>query len=307
MKVLVIGGTGWVGHHIAHKVAGHGHAVTVLSRGTGGRFAPPANAEMIRADKNDTEAFRALLQRLHMDIIIDSVPTQASLKTLIETMSGRIEHYLHCSSTGVYTPLRRIPADENHPWREPTGINFMNKVRLDMLALDAHRRHDFPATVIRPTNIMGPGMVPIDTLGGRYPGFLDDVAAGREIFLPNDGRALLQPVFVEDVAEPFALAIERPRSIGQVYNVSWHHSVTLRDYLGIVADILDAKPKVTCVPAEEIVSRFSNTGKVSEKGLQFLCEHMCFDISKARKELGYEPTLSIAASTRACIEWWKER
>ena len=305
MKVLVIGGTGWVGHHVARKVAERGHAVTVLSRGTKNRFNPPEGVELVRADKNDAEAFRKLLDGMDVDAVMDSVPGETSLKVIIETLSGRIRHYVHCSSTGVYTPLRRVPATEEHPWREPTGINFMNKVALDALALEAHGRDGFPATVIRPTNIMGPGMLPIDTLGGRHPDFLPDVAAGNEMFLPNDGQALLQPVFVEDVAESFALALHRPESIGGIYNVSWHNSVTLLDYARILSDILGTRPRITCLPAEEIVLRFEGTGKVHPGGLRFLCEHMCFDVSKARRELGYEPTLSIEDATRKTIEWWQ--
>ncbi len=305
MKTLVIGGTGWVGHHIAHKLAKRGHEVIVLSRGTKGRFPPPENCATIRADKNQPESFRGLLSGLDADVVIDSAPSERCLGVLVEVMTGRIRHYLHCSSTGVYTPLRFIPATEEHPWREPTGINFMRKVELDAAALDAWQRVNFPATILRPTNIMGPGMAPIDTLGGRDPNFLSDVAAGKEVFLPNDGRALLQPVFVEDVAEAFALAVERPESIGRIYNISCRHSVTLREYLSTVCSILGAAPEATCLTAEELLSRFEHTGRVSPAGLRFLCEHMCFDISRARKELGYEPTLSIEEATRRTIEWWR--
>jgi len=306
MKALVIGGTGWVGHHIARRMVRRGHEVTVLCRGTKGRFPAPPEARTIMADKNDAATFRRLLAGMEVDAVVDSVPSEACLGVIIGTVGERIRRYLHCSSTGVYPPLRYVPAAEEHPWREPTGINFMHKVKLDALALEAHGRSGFPATIIRPTNIMGPGMLPIDTLGGRDPDFLPDVAAGREIVLPNDGRALLQPVFVEDVAEAFALALERPESVGRIYNISCHNSVTLRVYLGIVASALGAEPKVSCLPVDEILSRFEGTEKVSPNGLRFLCEHMCFDISRARKELGYEPTLSPEESTRKTIEWWRK-
>ena len=307
VKVLVIGGTGWVGHHIARKVGERGHEVTILSRGTNGRFPAPGNAKVVKVDKNDADAFRAVLGELDVDAVIDSVPSETCLKVLIKTLGDGIKHYAHCSSTGVYTPLCYVPADENHPWREPTGLNFMHKVKLDALALEAHASNGFPATVIRPTNIMGPGLLPIDTLGGRDPDFLPDVAAGREVFLPNDGSALLQPVFVEDVAEPFALALERPESIGRIYNISWHNSVPLREYLEIIGNALGVKPKVTCLPVDEILARFEKDKKVNASGLGFLCEHMCFGISKAQAELGYEPTLSIEESTRKTIEWWQRR
>ena len=95
MKVLVIGGPGWVGHHVARKVAERGHAVTVLSRGTKGRFNPPEGADLVRADKNDAEAFRKLLDGMDVDAVMDSVPSETSLKVIIETLSGRIRHYIH--------------------------------------------------------------------------------------------------------------------------------------------------------------------------------------------------------------------
>ena len=305
MRILMIGGTGWLGHHIAQRLVRRGHSVAVLSRGTRGQFSPPENVTTIHADKSESGPFRDLLKGLDVDAVVDSDPSEASLRTVAETLGGRLRHYVHCSSTGVYTPLRAVPATEAHPWQEPTGINFMHKVALDKLALDAHAKQGFPATVIRPTNIMGPGKLPIDTLGGRHPDFLPQLVAGDQVFLPNDGLALLQPVFVEDVAEAFALALERPESIGRIYNISWHQSVPLREYLDIVCRILGAHPKVTCLPAEEIIATFEGTDTVSPAGLRFVCEHMCFDISRAREELGYEPALSIEESTRRTIEWWR--
>jgi len=307
MNVLIIGGTGWVGHHMAQKVAARGHDVTILTRGSSGRFSPPPAAEMVQGDKNDAASFGELLKKLNPDVVMDSVPSESCIRTVMDILGDRIKRYAHCSSTGVYAPLQYVPANEGHPWRKPTGINFMHKVALDALVLDAHTASGFPATVIRPTNILGPGLLPLDPLGGRDREFLPDVAAGREVFLPNDGRALLQPVFVENVAEPFALALERPESIGQAYNVSGPHSVTLRDYVRLIANLLDTKPTLTCLPPDEILSRFGGTPKVNERGLQFVCEHMCFDLSKACSELGYSPSESLEATMKATIEWWRNQ
>ena len=64
-----------------------------------------------------------------------------------------------CGSTGVYVPLLYLPADEDHPWREKTPVNFYHQSQRDDVALALWEKESFPVTIFRPTNIIGAGRI----------------------------------------------------------------------------------------------------------------------------------------------------
>lgn len=211
MKVMVFGGTGWVGHSIARIFSNDGARVTVCSRGkkTGFIANLPKVIRILRADKNNEAEMRQVLAEPY-DIIIDSVPSEAAID-LIVAHAKNLKQYIHCSSTGGYAPLPFLPCDETAPYKGfPYGGGWKQKGIVDSKIMDLFHRDGFPATVIRPSYITGPGMLPLDNLGGRRKDFIPDVLAGKRLDLPNDGQALLHPVHVEGLARSFFFS--RPRT-----------------------------------------------------------------------------------------------
>ncbi|NIA16630.1 MAG: hypothetical protein GWP08_21475, partial [Nitrospiraceae bacterium] len=74
-------------------------------------------------------------------------------------------------------------------------------------------------------------------------------------------------------------------------------------YARLAGEILGSRSRYLCVSMDEILA----TGKANEGGLRFICEHMCIDSAKARKELGYEPQFDVRASLRDTLGWMSER
>jgi nucleoside-diphosphate-sugar epimerase len=154
---------------------------------------------------------------------------------------------------------------------------------------------------------MGPGKLPIDVWGGRHPDFLPRLLDGKPIIIPNDGRALLQPVFLDDLAEAFSLAMEQPHnSIGQVFNISSRYAITLSHYIEILRHELRSTSTVEYVPMEYIIRLFSGTPYLDVPGLRFICEHMCVDCKKADRVLGYRPTMTAEEAIRHTLKWFHE-
>ena len=303
MRVLVLGGTGWVGHHIASQLLEAGHTVVIGCRGKTQRFAPPATAQRVLVDKGNPDTFRAA-QVGDVEVVIDTVPTPDSVHNVFEAFAGRIRHYIHCSSTGVYVPLQRVPATEEHPWRESTGENFMQKVQVDALALELHVRHGFPVTVLRPSNIVGPGMIPLDIWGARRAGYWRRLHRSLPVVVPGDGATLLQPCHVKDVAKAFVLASGQPQSVGGVFNISAAYSITLDQYVDASKKVLGSASPVTHMPTADLCRAHPDAeGMLDKDGLRFLCQHMCFDISRARTELGYIPAFTPEQGIQDSIAW----
>lgn len=305
MNVLILGGTGWLGHQVARRFAAAGHRVVIASRGRKNAFtAAVSDLEMLTVDQNDPAALAAMLDRAECEIVVAVVPTRAAIEVLARYPG--LVHYLHCSSTGGYAPLPRIPGDETLPYRGyPHGGGWTQKAEVDGLALELHRRRGFPATVLRPCCILGPGMPPVDNFGGRDPGFVAALQAGREIELADGGLALIQPVWLTDLAAAFvAAAACREAACGEVFNVTCDYSVTLARYCEIAAEALGQQAHIRAVPLAAMLEKYA--GRCNEVGLRFLAEHMCFVNHKIRQRLAWHPEYSaeaaIAATVRAAVK-----
>ena len=220
--------------------------------------------------------------------------------------AGRVDHYFLCSSTGVYVPLRELPADESHPWREDTGVNFHGQSRKDAHALALWEEHRFPVTIFRPTNIIGPGRVPLDGWGGRNPLFFRRLRQGLPVEIPMPGNMLVQSGFNDDLAQAFVNAMGKGSEIaGETFIISSAKAVTLERYVAVAREVLRSASPVEAVSCEEILQR--RPAEVSASGLRFLAEHMCFDIGKARAMLDYSPRYTTEQGLIKALEWCLEQ
>ena len=303
MRTIVFGGTGWVGHHIVRAFHVAGHEVTTCSRGMKATHQDdiPKGMRMVRADKTDQSAVASVLQEPY-DVIIDSVPTEASVDNIVRHARG-LSHYIHCSSTGGYAPLPFIPADETAPYAHVMG--WRQKAAVDAKVTALCRQEGFPATVVRPCYITGPGLLPLDNMGGRREDFIPDILEGRVLDLPNDGQALLQPIHVRDLGRAFLLAAGAPGSVGEVYNICLEKAVTIAKYLEVNAAALGREAKISYLPLEAMVEKHGKT--ISERGLRFFATHMCFDIRKAREQLGYVPEYATVEAIQETARWAAEQ
>ena len=300
MRVIVFGGTGWVGHHIVQVFYNAGHEVMICSRGKKNTYQSeiPEAIRRVQADKDNASDMAGLFKDVY-DVVIDSVPSETSIDN-VTRYARRLKRYLHCSSTGGYAPLPFIPGDETMPYNNFLG-GWKMKGIVDAKVMDLCCREGFPATVIRPSYITGPGMLPIDNLGGRRENFITDILEGVPLDLPKDGQSLLQPVHVRDLAHAFLLCVNEPKSIGQIYNLCLAKAATIKQYLKITAAALNREITINYMPVDDMLKKYGET--IDEIGLRFFAVHMCFDISKAREQLGYVPHCSTEEAIEETARW----
>jgi nucleoside-diphosphate-sugar epimerase len=303
MRTLTIGGTRYLGAAIARELAGHGHEVTVLHRGqTPGDL--PLSVRHVLGDARDAAFVEACLRDGQYDGVIDTILRAADLAWCLPLLRRYAGQLVHCGSTGVYAPAESVPSREDDPTPCPEELGgFGEKLAQDEALLSFHRGTGFKVCSLRVSNVIGAGDVPLDIWGARNPAYFQRLADHREIWVPNDGRALVQPVHVQDLARGFRAALETECSSGQIYNLSSNRPVTLIAYGRLAAEILGSRSAFRCVPMAEILA----TGKADPGGLRFLCEHMCIDSGKARRDLGYRPEIDIPESLRNTLAWMIDR
>ncbi|MBI4559326.1 MAG: NAD-dependent epimerase/dehydratase family protein [Candidatus Hydrogenedentes bacterium] len=311
MRILIIGGTRFLGRAIALTLLPRGHTVTVLHRGQT-RCALPQAVREICCDARDPAALEPHFAENRYDAVIDTILSAKDLEWYLPLVHRHCGQLLHCGSTGVYAPLSRAPAREDDPTPCPPELGgFGEKLRQDNVLLDYHRKTGFRVCSLRPSNIFGAGDVPLDGWGSRNPAYFQRMADGAEIWIPNDGRALLQPVHVDDVAEAFGLALESNKVSGQIYNVSSAGAVTLTHYAELACELLGSSPPFRYVPMNDILATGmadeSGLRFVNESGLRFVCEHMSIDITKARTDLGYTPRMDVREGLRDSLIWMAQQ
>ena len=297
-KVAVFGGTGWLGHKIALAFANADYDVTIVSRGTRNEFADRLSGiRQVVADKTSEEDMRSLLSE-GFDVIVDSVPRVEAIELIHRYAGKRLAHYIHCSSTGGYAPLPYVPCNENAPYMGfDGGKGWVQKAVVDNLAMELFGKDGFPATVIRPCYITGGGdRLPLDNRGGRRADFIPDILAGKELDLPGDGQALLQPIHVDDLADSFVLAAATREAVSQRYNICLSHALPIKRYIELNAEAIGCKANINYMSVDDMLAKYGKA--VDEIGLRFFATHMCFTIEKARRELGYNPKHTVEETIR---------
>jgi nucleoside-diphosphate-sugar epimerase len=303
MRTLIIGGTRFLGAAIARELLRHGHDVTVLHRGqTPGDL--PAEAKHLFGDARNAAFVEACLAEGAYDAVVDTILQAADLEQYLPILRRYTRQLIHCGSTGVYAPADRLPSREYDPTPCPPELGgFGEKLAQDDALLAFHQKTRFKVCSLRVSNVIGAGDVPLDIWGARAPAYFQRLVDHREIWIPNDGRALVQPVHVDDLARGFRAALENERAAGQIYNLSSERAVTLTAYAHTTAEIVESRSEFRWVPMDEILA----TGKANDGGIRFLCEHMCIDNAKAQRDLGYRPQIDLRASLRESLQWMVEQ
>lgn len=199
MKLLVIGGTRFLGRHVAAQALAAGHAVTLLNRGQSGPALFP-EAEHLRADRNGD--LGVLSTAGPWDAVIDCcayVPRH--VRSLLAALQGRFGRYLFVSSISAYADLKTAGTTEDAPLAtlaDPTveaitGETYGGlKALCEQAALDAA-----PGQVLlgRPGLIVGP-----HDPTGRFTWWVKRIAAGGEVLAPGDPAGPVQFIDVRDLA-----------------------------------------------------------------------------------------------------------
>jgi len=303
MKVLIVGGTRYLGVAIARELVDHGDRVTVLHRGkTPGDL--PREVTHVLGDARDRELVEAQLREGGYDAVVDTILQAADLEWYLPLLKRYAGRLVHCGSTGVYAPADRVPSRETDPTLCPPELGgFGPKLAQDNALMDFHEKTGYGVCSLRVSNVIGAGDIPLDIWGARNPAYFQRLVDHQEIWIPNDGRALVQPVHVRDLARGFRAAIESEKASGQIYNLSSDRPVTLTGYAQYAKELLRSQSAFKFVSMDEILA----TAKANEAGLRFLCEHMCIDSSKARRDLGYRPEFDIRESLRGTLEWMAQK
>ena len=275
MKILVMGGTRFIGKPLVAQLQAFGHQLTLFTRG---RNPVPAGVEHLAGDRGDAEAL-APLQGRRFDVIIDSSGRSLSDSRAVVERTGEPKHrFVYVSSAGVYADGEQWPLDENAP-TDP-ACRHAGKLETE----EWLRRQGIPFTSFRPTYIIGPGNYnPVESW------FFDRIVHGRPVPLPGDGSTITQLGHVGDLAIAMARCLEVEAATNRIYNCSGRKGVTFR---GLVAAAARACGQD---PATVEIRSFDPAGldPKARKAFPLRLAHFLTDVHRLERELAWKPVFDL--------------
>jgi nucleoside-diphosphate-sugar epimerase len=306
---VVIGGSGHVGTYLVPRLLGACFDVVNVSRGERRPYTPHRAWDSVETVILDREAeekgrrFGKKILALKPDIVIDMICfTLKSAKHLTEALNGEVQHFLHTGTIWVHGPSVTVPATEMQP-RRPFGEYGIQKAAIEAFLLDRAKRHGFPATILHPGHIVGPGWNPLNPAGHFNPAVFTTLARGKELVLPNFGLETVHHVHADDVAQMFMRAIANwSASVGEAFHTVSPAAITLRGYAESMAAWFGKEAKLKFLPWPEW-----KKAQASEEEATATWEHIArspnASIAKAERLLGYAPRYTSIEAVIEAMGW----
>lgn len=314
MKVLITGGAGFIGSHLAERHLGRGDEVHVIDDLSTGSI---ANIQHLKSDPRfhyhiDTVTNTVLMAEL-VDLcdLIYHLAAAVGVRLVVESPVRTIEtnirgteivlslaakkskRVLITSTSEVYGKREQVPFREDDdlilgPTNKGRWSYACSKAIDEFLAVAYWKERRLPIVIARLFNTVGPRQT------GRYgmvvPNFVSQALTGRDITVFGDGQQRRCFTNVRDAVEALAGLASHPAATGEVYNVGSGHEITMLDLAGRIKEMTKSDSRIVCIPYEQAY----------EEGFEDMLRRVP-DITKVSTLLGWEPRISLDDILRSII------
>lgn len=305
VKVLVLGGSVFVGRHLVDALVAEGHDVAVLNRGRTASSLPPS-VERLTADRTDAAQMRAALAGRDWDAVFDvsgfvMAAGGSDVELLLDLLDGHVGRFVYVSSimaydqswTGVFPWTEDLPTDASGP-RTYGGFKAMSEAAM----LRRHERTGFPACVVRPAAIYGPDNNIFDM---ETPMFLR-LLQHRPVLVPHGGLVVGSYGHVDDLCAAMIVMASHAAAPGRVFNISGQ-SIDVNRYVRTLADVVGEEPEVVHIP-DAMLAEVSTPVHGHLFGVR---HHAMLDTARAEHLLGVTPHYGLADGHRHTYDWFRSQ
>ena len=302
MKVLVMGGNRYIGLQLVQELVEQGHDVTVLNS----HEAPlPSGVRRLHGQRHEPGELERLLMPLRddFDAVFDNTAyVPEHLEPMIALFRGRVQHFIFTSSMAVYEMALAQPvAEDGEVGRDAAsalyGAYAVGKVACEELLAREYADNGFPFTALRVTHTCGP-MSPAVT---REPGTFRRLELGRPLLIAGKTEAMVHFVHTRDVARALVAVLGKPVAAGQIYNVAGKQFSSIANYMRLMAQAVGVEPQIISMP-DDLPPHMRSP---IVHWLEASRGSMVISIDKIRRELGWEPSLSLAEGLADSWNWFR--
>lgn len=316
------GATGFTGGHLARSLARRGYHVSALVR-------DPARAvdlertgvAIVPGDVRDRGAVERAAAGAEVVYHLAAIYRQAGLPadmyravnaravaTVIDAAQATgARRVVHCSTVGVHGDVEHPPAAEDAPLK-PGDVYQQTKLEGEEIAGDWSAKTGVQVVIARPTGIYGPG-------DRRLLKLFRGVARRRFVILGR-GEIYYHLTYIDDLVEGFRLCGEVERAAGRTYILAGGEVTTLSALATLIAEEAGVPPPRIRLPVwpfwiagalcEAVCAPFGIEPPLYRRRVDFFTKSRAFDISRARQELGYAPTVGLREGIRRTLAWYRQ-
>ncbi len=310
MRILIIGGTRFIGPRVAEQLLAGGHEISLFHRGQT-EAGLPAPVNHIYGDRRDLPSFKSQFKSLAPDLVVDMICyNEREASSLMQTFEGVAGRVVVASSMDVYRaygcllgleadPPEPMPFNEDSPLRtsrfpyralakssDDMAFDY-DKIPVEQVVMSAA---GLPGTVLRLPAVYGPG----DHRAFDHLKRMDD---GRCAILLEEDHARWRWTrgYVDNVAAAIALAILDDRAAGRIYNVGEPDAWTEAEWVRSISRAAGWPGEVVVLPRESMPEHLKMPYDFNH--------HLHGDTSRIRRELGYAEHISRDEAMKRTVEW----
>jgi nucleoside-diphosphate-sugar epimerase len=321
-RILVTGATGFTGSHLCERLTREGYAVRALVRDSKRCAAlHRMGVEVAMGDLRDSKSLErasagvdvvyhiaAMFRReneSHKDMRETNV--EGTKYLLDAAINSGVQRFIHCSTVGVHGEIKNPPANEETPFA-PGDHYQRSKAEAERLALAYMAEDRLPIVVFRPGGIHGPGDL-------RFLKLYKAIK-NRTFVMLGSGEVTYQMIYIDDLIDGILLCGTKAEALGNVYILTGEEAVTLNQLVETIATTLGVRPTRLRFPVapvylagflcEMLCKPFGVNPPLYRRRVDFFRKTRSFDISKAKRQLGFQPRIDLQTGTRLTAEWYRK-
>ncbi len=301
MKVLFIGGTGFISTAVSRLALAKGIDLYHLNRGV--RKADLPGVHNIIADIHQPEAVRAALHGLQFDVVVDWIAFKpGDIERDLALFRGQVKQYIFISSASAYQKPPTYPIiTESTPLYNPHWEYSRNKIACEERLLEAYRQENFPVTIIRPSLTYDPNF-PIAIGGWGCYTLADRMKKGMPIIVHGDGSSLWVVTHAEDFGRGLLGLFGNEQAIGHAFHITSDEVLTWNQIYEIIADALGVQANIVHISSDFIAKVAPNLGAglIGDKAWSAI-----FDNSKIKAFVpGFQAVIPFREGIRRTLAWF---
>ena len=251
MRVLFIGGTGFISTAVSRQAIERGLDLYLLNRGQRSTNIPGSHS--LIADIHNVNDVRAALKDLQFDVVVDWIAYKPQdIERDLALFGGRAKQYVFISSASAYQkpPVNHV-ITESTPLYNPYWDYARGKIACEDRLTRAYRETGFPMTIVRPSLTYDPNF-PIAIGGWGCYTLADRLLKGKPMIVHGDGTALWVVTHADDFAQGFLGLLGNERTLGHAFHITSDQVLTWNQIYQTIAEELGVDANVVHIPSDFI-------------------------------------------------------